>query len=488
MSKNLVLLITSLILSFQNPLEAQVSESIETDLWQNWSSSYEKYVYSGISDRRFKHIDIMKRLSLLNNQFTIRTVGYSNENRELKLVSIGDGPIQIFLWSQMHGNEPTATMALMDLMTWLNEEDAEYNMQREELLSKATIHMLPMLNPDGAARFKRRNTQDIDINRDALRLQTPEGQTLKKVRDSLDADWGFNLHDQGRSTAVGTKPASISFLAPAYDFDRSINEKRGDAMKVIAFVNEQLQTEIQGQVGRYWDAFEPRAFGDNIQKWGTRTILIESGGQYGDRDKQELRKLNYLIMQMSLWAIVNQKYESKTTEQYFDIPGNSRGLRDVILKNIALPSTLGGYLTDIAIDFGEVDSDDYRDYYLRASVSDLGDLSTSNAYISHDLAGYMVVEGKIRTESFEDIAELKAMSQLELLRKGITHVNVEQADYFDERIYLQVNDSLTSSCKIGENPSLLFYKEDQLSYVLVNGYLIDLEKNEEEIIEGLKKL
>ena len=59
-----------------------------------------------------------------------------------------------------------------------------------------TVHFIPMLNPDGAELFNRHNAIGIDINRDALRLQSPESQLLKKVRDSLDADFGFNLHDQ----------------------------------------------------------------------------------------------------------------------------------------------------------------------------------------------------------------------------------------------------------------------------------------------------
>ena len=39
--------------------------------------------------------------------------------------------------------------------------------------------MVPMLNPDGAERYARRNAQAIDINRDALQLATPEGRLLK---------------------------------------------------------------------------------------------------------------------------------------------------------------------------------------------------------------------------------------------------------------------------------------------------------------------
>ena len=99
------------------------------------------------------------------------------------------------MWSQMHGDEPTATMALMDLFQFLQKKD-EFDSLRQVLLSKLTLHFIPMLNPDGANRFTRRNMQGIDINRDAMRMQTPEGRILKRIRDETKADWGFNLHDQ----------------------------------------------------------------------------------------------------------------------------------------------------------------------------------------------------------------------------------------------------------------------------------------------------
>ncbi len=57
-----------------------------------------------------------------------------------------------------------------------------------------TIRAVPMLNPDGAELFQRRNLQFIDINRDALALATPEGKLLKKLRDEWQPDIGFNLH------------------------------------------------------------------------------------------------------------------------------------------------------------------------------------------------------------------------------------------------------------------------------------------------------
>jgi murein tripeptide amidase MpaA len=88
----------------------------------------------------------------------------------------------VLLWSQMHGDESTATSALFDLFEYIraHRQDAAVR----GILSSLTLHVIPMLNPDGAERFQRRNVQSIDINRDALRLQTPEGRMLKTPRPS----------------------------------------------------------------------------------------------------------------------------------------------------------------------------------------------------------------------------------------------------------------------------------------------------------------
>lgn len=186
---------------------------------------YETYAEKSIDIRRFKHEDIMLLMDKLGKDFTVEQVGTSVEGRAIKLITVGNGPINVLMWSQMHGDETTATRAIMDVFHWL-EADDQFNKERALIKSKITWHLMPMLNPDGASRFIRRNHYGIDINRDAIHLQTPEGRTLKKARDSLKADWGFNLHDQGRATSVeGKKPATISLLAPAYDVAKTVNEE-----------------------------------------------------------------------------------------------------------------------------------------------------------------------------------------------------------------------------------------------------------------------
>ena len=483
------LLLLFFIFSSLHFVSAQESSE---ELQQRLHKTYDTYKEKSITHRRFKHAEIMSLLDKKHEAIRVVPVGKSVGEKEIKLISYGSGNTTVLLWSQMHGNEPTATMALMDIFNFLNSRNDDFDSFRQTLKSNLSVHFIPMLNPDGADKFVRRNDQGIDINRDALRQQTPEGRTLKRVRDSLDADWGFNLHDQGRTSYVADKAATISVLAPAYDQEKSVNEKRGNAMQLIALMNEVLQNYIPNQVSQYSDDFEPRAFGDNIQKWGTRTILVESGGLVNDRDKQRIRKLNFVSILMALHGIATDSYESFTTEDYFEIPRTNRGLRDVIIKNIQLPQSLGAYSTDIAFNFQEIENSARDDYFLRAVLVDIGDLSTSNGYLTYDVAGYTVKQGKIFDGSFESVGSLRKKDIHQLLQGGFTDFLVEEDPNIEDRNTIPAkfvkNATQLSELELGTNPSLLFYKEGLLKFVLINGYFFSPDKAWDMIIHGMKKL
>src|SRR4051794_14627176 len=179
----------------------------------------------------------------------------------------GPGPFRFRLWRKIPGDEPTATAALFDVFNYFQRHRTDPVVQR--ILSSLTLYVVPMLNPDGAERFQRRNAQGIDVNRDALNLQSAEGQVLKTVRDRFNPRVGFNLHNQTWSTSVGDprKPASISLLSVAYDKPLSENAGRKLTKKLCSFIRDALEPFASGQIGRYDDDFEVRAFGDNLTLW-----------------------------------------------------------------------------------------------------------------------------------------------------------------------------------------------------------------------------
>ena len=192
-------------------------------------SSYKNFREESLTKRRFKHSDIKPLIENLsnNNLFTVNLLGNSVQGREIYLISLGTGKIKVFLWSQMHGDEPTATMALFDIFNFFSDS-TQFKDFKNEVLSKLTLYFIPMVNPDGAEVFERRNAFQIDINRDAEKEQSPESKILKETFDSLKADFGFNLHDQSIYYSAGrtSKSAAISFLAPATNFENTINPVR----------------------------------------------------------------------------------------------------------------------------------------------------------------------------------------------------------------------------------------------------------------------
>jgi hypothetical protein len=456
----------------------------QEDITSQLFETYDSYKETSLDKRRIKHHQLQPLLATLktNPLFTVKVVGKSIEDRDLSLVSLGQGKTNVYLWSQMHGNEPTATQAIFDIFNFF--ASADFKNEKQEILSNLTLHFLPMLNPDGAERFQRRNVLGVDINRDALRLQSPESQTLKRIRDSLNADFGFNLHDQSTyyNAERTKKPATISYLAPAYNYEVEINESRGNAMKVIVFMNNIIQKYAPGQVGRYNDAFEPRAFGDNIQKWGTSTILIESGGYANDVEKQEIRKLNYVSILSAIYTIAKGNYTDIPLEEYEKIPENDRKLFDLKITNARYEISGKPYILDLGMNRLEVPIDDSTDFWYSSRIIDQGDLSTYYGYETFDATGYTITAGKVAPQIISGPNQINEKQVIAMLRSGYTYIRSSNIplEWLDFKMPIHLVSKGFEipdlNLEVGINPTFLLKKDGVFKYAIVNGFLIDLKK------------
>jgi hypothetical protein len=316
----------------------------------------DQYRVADIPTRRFTHTVFWRAVHPSISTAALRTeeIGRSIQGREIRSVTFGNGDITVLLWSQMHGDESTATMALADIFRFLAE--ATGDPVRERLRERLTIVFVPMLNPDGAEIFERENAAGIDINRDARALATPEARALKSLRDRLRPDFGFNLHDQGARTLAGPRgpQAAIALLAPPASTDRRYNEVRSRARLVAATITRALADEIPGRIARYDDTFNPRAFGDLMQQWGTSTVLIESGALPNDRDKQRLRAINVAALLTALDAIATGAYAAADPDIYESLLDNYGGASDILLLGgqLVLPEK-SPLRADVAITFDE---------------------------------------------------------------------------------------------------------------------------------------
>ncbi len=327
------------------------------------------------------HAEVKKRIQALpTDLMRVREVGRSLEGREVFSVTFGTGPNVVLMWSQMHGDEPTATSALFDLYEYVRRHRMDPHVGR--MLAALTVHTVPMLNPDGAERFQRRNVQGLDINRDALLQQSPEGQILKRLRDELNPMVGFNLHNQSWNTTTGKppKPASISLLSVAFDEARSVNESRLLTKRLGAVVRDALEPLAAGQIGKYDDEFEVRAFGDNLTKWGTPVLLIETGPWPDLNPDPALVRLNFVALVRALTALSDGSVHKADPARYDSLPQNeSRGFFYLIRNvGIRVSPTVPVFTGDVGIGASRRVRmvEGARRLFVSMSVSELGDLRT----------------------------------------------------------------------------------------------------------------
>src|SRR5262245_22183509 len=78
------------------------------------------------------HAEVVKRLEALGADpaFKITKIGESVEGRSINHVQFGTGEFGVLLWSQMHGDEPTATAALFDLFEYFRTHRNDPLVQR----------------------------------------------------------------------------------------------------------------------------------------------------------------------------------------------------------------------------------------------------------------------------------------------------------------------------------------------------------------------
>ena len=342
--------------------------------------------------------------------FDVEVVGKSVEGREIRFVKAGSGATTVFLWSQMHGDEATATRAIFDILNFLKATNHDLSEFREALLSNLTFYFIPILNPDGAEKYQRENALGIDLNRDGTRLAAPEAVILQAMCEKVKPDFAFNLHDQQIHHAPWSNPnpAAISLLAPPIDEVGGLNASRGKAIRLIVKMVETLSDFIPEKIGRWMDEYEPRAFGENIQQSGISTILVESGGMVGDPEKEEIRKLNFIALLMACQSIMDKTYVDKSLQVYDELPVNKLTFFDLLIKNVTVQKGKNSCVADIGIKNEMLPDFDTGKLKPKSKIEAIGDLSFFYGYEEIDGKGLNVPSDQLR---------LKGEANFELIRK-----------------------------------------------------------------------
>jgi hypothetical protein len=276
----------------------------------------------------------LQHITPLLEQLPIEIIGHSVLGKPIYKYVIGTGNRKVFMWSQMHGNESTTTKALFDFFNVIHSNEPI----GAKLLEEFTFCFLPMVNPDGAELYTRENANLIDLNRDSVDLSQPESLLLRKVFDEFQPNFCYNLHDQRTIFGSGDtgNVATVSFLAPAFNENRDINEVRSKAMNIIVAMNNELQKYIPNQVSRFDDGYNSNCIGDRFTSLQVPTILFEAGHYKDDYYREYTRKLIFIAIISGLKHIYENDIVDNEIEHYLQIPQNKVVFYDFIYKNVKI--------------------------------------------------------------------------------------------------------------------------------------------------------
>lgn len=378
----------------------------------DYNNLFAQHKEESLYGRYITNKDIEPLLKNISTVFEVSTIGFSVKNQPIYSVKIGSGKIKIYMWSQMHGNESTTTKALFDLFKIL-QSDSDL---ARSFKNSFTILCIPILNPDGAEAYTRENANVVDLNRDLYVLTQPESQLLRKIYDEFKPDYCFNLHDQRTIYAAGdtNNPATVAFLAPAYNEDRDINDVRRKAMNVIALMNRELQKHIPNQVGRFDDSYNINCAGETFQSLNTPTILFESGHFQNDYQREVTRKYIFISLIAGLQVINENVIVNDEIREYLNIPHNKPIFFDFIYKKVKVYCDSSYLIINFAAQYEEVLED--GKIVFESRIAQIGELEGFFGHQEYDC------EEAIYSDNFNNIPEIDKKSNFHL-NKSIKIVN-----------------------------------------------------------------
>lgn len=181
----------------------------------DWSTYYEKHQFNG-TPRFEETMDFCLQLANHSDYIAIDSIGCSPQGRPISVVIIDkngftspqlvrkSGNAVLLIQSAIHAGEPDGKDAMLQLL-----RDMVVHKKHLSLLDHVTILWIPIINVDGHERYSpysrinqngpeemgwRTNAQNLNLNRDYLKAETPEIQAWIKLFNQWLPDFFIDCH------------------------------------------------------------------------------------------------------------------------------------------------------------------------------------------------------------------------------------------------------------------------------------------------------
>src|SRR6056297_3062793 len=137
----------------------------------------------------------LEHLDTLAEFIVMEKIGTSVQGKPILLAKVAKNGVtagnrlNVLLFAQQHGNEPSGKEGLLMLLRHLAENNDH------QLLDKLNLFIIPQLNPDGGDMDQRRNANDVDLNRDHLLVSSPEVLAVQQLFKQYAHEVTVDIHE-----------------------------------------------------------------------------------------------------------------------------------------------------------------------------------------------------------------------------------------------------------------------------------------------------
>ncbi len=140
-----------------------------------------------------RHHDLVQRIAAAPG-VTLVELGKTLDGQPMDLLRMGSGDQKVWLYARQHPGETMAEWWIEGALDWLVSGDSV----AQSLRAKATLHIVPNMNPDGSRRgHLRTNAAGVNLNREWAEPTAERSPEVLCIRDEMDrtgVHWAMDIH------------------------------------------------------------------------------------------------------------------------------------------------------------------------------------------------------------------------------------------------------------------------------------------------------
>ena len=195
-----------------------------------------------------RHHDLVTQTAALPG-VEYRSLGKSLDGQDIDCLTIGEGPLNVWLYARQHPGETMAEWWMEGALEKLIDEDDPV---ARVLRKECTFRVVPNMNPDGSRRgHLRTNAAGVNLNREwhaPSAEKSPEVLCVRNAMDETGVDFAMDVHgDEAIPANFLAGFEGIPSLTTGSRICSTLSARRSSACRPISSAARAMRSPAPGQ-------------------------------------------------------------------------------------------------------------------------------------------------------------------------------------------------------------------------------------------------